>query len=799
MRIRPFTVRWLVALGVVGCVLLLGFASVSATSSAAAAGFGVERYSLSASEESGSEDVQAGSHPYELTADVAFSQSSSSIDDLDFELPPGVVLDGRAAPLCEVSEFYGADGCGEDTAVGVAMVGAEGQVYPAAVYNLAPAPGRLAQLGFVADGVPFLAGVTLRPGGGMTVGFDHIPEVVAIASIRLTLWGVPGDAGHDALRGLCATGAATNCSGGGAGSFVTLPTACGEALDTHATALADSWQDPGEWLSDAAAFPSMTACERLPFDPAIDVAPEVPLAGEPSAYEVDLTVPQSEGPHALATSELRDAQIALPAGTALSLAFLDGTEGCSEAQFALESGERPSCPNPSTLGRADIGTPLLASPLEGHVYLAAPYANPSHALVGLYLYAEDQAAGVTIKLAGQIVTNPDTGQATVVFNDLPQVPIGSIGLKLFGGARGVLDNPQVCGRATSTGWLSPWSGVAQAVVSSSFEVESDHPGEACPDPPPFDPVVSAAPAVDTAGYYASFALTVAREDQQDDEQDLAGFGLQLPAGIEWSFASVPPCGEPEAQEGACPQASQIGTTTVSAGVGPTPAWFTGAVYLTGGYEGAPYGLSIAIDVIAGPLDLGEAVIRAPIAIDPATGAVSVTSDPLPTLIEGIPLQLRTFAITIDRSEFLLNSIVCDPGQITTTVQGAQGASVQSSTPFTDTGCQNPPIPPAATQGGDQKPAAKRPAATTRPAISHLEEWVSGDRLLLGFTTSVKGSLTITGSGIHAYTKRKLRAGRHHIEIALNKRGVLDVHRHRRFKLRLRLETAAGVGGAKVAV
>ena len=229
---------------------------------------------------------------------------------------------------------------------------------------------------------------------------------------------------------------------------------------------------------------------------------------------------------------------------------------------------------------------------------------------------------------------------------------------------------------------------------------------------------------------------------------------------------------------------------------PPPHGSTGAVYLTTGYEGAPYGLSLAIDVLAGPLDFGEAVIRAPLAIDPATGAVSIASDPLPTLIDGIPLQLRTFAITIDRSEFLLNSIVCDPGQITTTVQGAQGASVQSSTPFADTGCENPPSPPAATPGGT---AAKLPTPATRPAISHLEERLSGDRLLLGFTTSVAGSLTIAGPGIHAYTKRELRAGTHHLEIALNRRGVLDVRHHRRFKLKLRLDAAGGVGGAKIAV
>jgi hypothetical protein len=781
---------------VVACALLLVCAAVSVTSSAAAAGFGIEHYSLAATEEDGSEDIQAGSHPYELTADVAFSQPSAEIDDLDFELSPGVVLDGRAILRCSASEFFGANDCSDGTAVGVAMVSAEGKVYPAAVYNLAPEPGKLAQLGFVVGSTHFVAAVALRPGDeGMTLSIDHILATAAIAGIKLTLWGVPGEAGHDALRGDCAIGAATDCPEGGSESFVTLPTACGAALDTHTTALVDTWQDPGEWLSDPAAFPPMTGCDRLSFDPTIGVTPEVSGAGESSAYDIDLGVPQSEEPRGLAVSELQDAQVTLPAGVSLSLAYIDGMESCSEAQIALDSSERASCPNASTLGRAEISTPLLSGPLVGRVYLAAQNANPSHALVGVYLDAEDPTAGMTVKLAGQIVPNPATGQTTIVFDNLPQVPISEIALKLYGGARGVLDNPQACGQATSTGRLSPWSGDAPAVVSSSFEVSWEHPGEACPSPLPFEPSVSAGPAVATAGYYAPFTLAVSGE--YDDEQDLSGFSLQLPAGLEWLFASVAPCGEPQAREGACPQASQIGTTTVSSGAGPAPpAWFTGAVYLTEGYKGAPYGLSITIDVLAGPLDLGEAVIRAPIDIDPMTGALSITSDPLPALIDGIPLQLRTFVMTIDRSEFLLNSIICEPGQITATVQGDQGSSVQSSTPFADPGCQNAP---ATTPGGSEATSAKRPKSTKQSAISHIKERLSGDRLLLRFSTSANGSLTITGPGIHEYIKRKLRAGVHNVKVALSRRGVLDVRRHRRFKLELTLKSISGVVGAKVTV
>lgn len=69
----------------------------------------------------------------------------------------------------------------------------------------------------------------------------------------------------------------------------------------------------------------------------------------------------------------------------------------------------------------------------------------------------------------------------------------------------------------------------------------------------------------------------------------------------------------------------------------------GKVYLTGPYKGAPFGLSIVVPVVAGPFDLGNVVVRVKIDINPYTAQVTVnttTSDPIPHIIDGIPLQIQ---------------------------------------------------------------------------------------------------------------------------------------------------------------
>ena len=48
--------------------------------------------------------------------------------------------------------------------------------------------------------------------------------------------------------------------------------------------------------------------------------------------------------------------------------------------------------------------------------------------------------------------------------------------------------------------------------------------------------------------------------------------------------------------------------------------------------------------VAGPFDLGTVVVRTALYVDPATAQGHAVSDPLPTILEGIPLDVRSIAI-----------------------------------------------------------------------------------------------------------------------------------------------------------
>ena len=302
------------------------------------------------------------------------------------------------------------------------------------------------------------------------------------------------------------------------------------------------------------------------------------------------------------------------------------------------------------------------------------------------IYLELSGAGVIVKQRGTIYANTTTGQLTTVFKEAPQLPVSDLQVHFKGGLRASLATPQQCGQFVTTTEITPWSSpiTPNATPSSAFDVSYDGNGAPCPATTPFAPSFSAGTSNANAGQYSPLTLTFSREDR---EQDLAGIQVKTPPGLLGTLSGVPLCGEPQADLGTCSEASRIGTMTVAAGPGGHPFYEKGSLYLTGPYEGAPFGLSIVVPTIAGPFNLGNVVVRAKIEVDPNTAALTVTSDPLPQIIDGIPLRLRTANVRVDRPGFIFNPTSCAQQHIEGTLSGAQGAVAHVSAPFAVSGCK----------------------------------------------------------------------------------------------------------------
>jgi hypothetical protein len=128
----------------------------------------------------------------------------------------------------------------------------------------------------------------------------------------------------------------------------------------------------------------------------------------------------------------------------------------------------------------------------------------------------------------------------------------------------------------------------------------------------------------------------------------------------------------------------------------------GTVYLTGPYNGAPFGLSVNTPAVAGPFNLGHVIANSTITIDPSNatatvttvetrlldpgGGTTVSGTPLPTIIKGVPAQLKAINVLVDRPNFEFNPTNCSPLAVEATLRGAGGASFPVSYPFKVTNC-----------------------------------------------------------------------------------------------------------------
>jgi hypothetical protein len=722
---------------------------------AAAPIFGVEGegYELTPEEEGGTVDARAGSHPFQLTATLVlnagaetgppeFREASEPAlpKDLQFHLPPGLVGNAQALPQCSIADFQRirpgglVDFCPADTAIGVASVTVDeannlGLVtLPVPLFNLTPAVGEPARFGFEPVKVPVTLDTSVRSGGdyGVTVSVRHISQLAVFLSSQVTFWGVPGDPRHDHSRGWGCLAGGSFIEGSGEtclllnqsrpAPFLTLPTSCAGPFETSVEG--DSWPTKADpvGISTSREYSlqdnlgrrlGLIGCNDLPFDPSIEVAPDVQSASTPTGLKVDVRVPQevSENPSGLSSSSVKNIAVTFPRGVAVNPAAADSLEACSESlvgftgfrEFEPESepGSKtalftptlasPFCPTASKIGTVRIKVPIIARPLEGALYLAAQDANPFQTLVAMYIVAEDKQSGVLVKLPGKVTLDEQTGQLTSTFENSPQAPLEDAEIHLFGGSRAPLSTPPRCGSYTTNASFTPWSGSASAASNSTFAITSGPAGGPCPTAAlPFTPTLTAGTTNINAGAFTPLTTTIGRED---GNQDVRAVQLHMPPGLSGILSGVQLCPEAQANAGTCGPESLIGHTIVSVGLGNEPFTVTGGeVFLTEKYEGAPFGLSIVNPAVAGPFNLGKVVVRAKIDVDPHSAELTVTTGAIPHILDGIPLQIKHVNVTITRPGFTFNPTNCNPMSISGQVNGAEGASAPMSVPFQVTNC-----------------------------------------------------------------------------------------------------------------
>jgi hypothetical protein len=681
--------------------LVVALAAALTLTTASAHAYGVVAFGGDYTDPSGAALLQAGAHA-DVTTDITTPYGVDSRGDafpdgnmkeITVDLPQGVAGNPTALPACSLAALR-ASMCPPETQAGTieltgTLFGSGNAPAPLGginpVYNIETPPGVPGRFGFNAFNVLTFIDARVRAGDvGVSADIHGISRSLPLTGTRLTLWGVPADPAHDVDRYDPTTAAYGIRSAAPRRPLMTNPTRCGTTPEVTKLTTT-SWQEPdrartASFYDDQNGQPIVfTGCAELPFAPSLAVTPTTTEAGAPTGLDVDLTVPQDQNPDGLATAQLRRAVVTLPAGMAISPSAADGLGACRPAQIALATAAAPACPDASKLGTVTIDTPLLAAPLEGSIYLAAQGDNPFGSLLALYLVA--QGDGVTVKIPGRIAPDPATGQLTATFDDAPQLPFSTLALHFDGGPRAVLSNAPGCGSQTTTATLLSWSG-QEVTSTSAFTLSRGAGGGACA-PLGFAPTFTAGTASNLAGGASPLLVRFARTDA---DQRLGTIAVDLPPGLLGRIAGVPLCGEAAAAAGSCDPASRVGTATTQAGPGAQPFALPGTVSLTGPYQGAPFGLSIAVPAVAGPLDLGTVVVRAAIFVDPHTTALRIVSDPLPTILQGIPLQLRSVAIAIDRPGFTFNPTSCAPAAIGATIGSTDGARATVASRFQAADC-----------------------------------------------------------------------------------------------------------------
>jgi hypothetical protein len=762
-----------------------------------------------------------GSHPYQLSLEIGLNKGGEFEDqpgavfpdgdlrDLRIELPAGLILNPAALTKCSLAQFRtpraspfeqsrSGESCPDRSQVGTVELQTSlggGQTRRFGLFNLEPAPGIPAQLGFSPFGSPVVLNENLRanPDGSYALALEatDVSQALDFHAISVDLWGTPWAASHNGERGNCLNETEPDfpwakCSVGEPSTnvplaYLTLPHKCSGPLSFAASA--ESWQQPARVNAAAVnrmnegtgAQVEMGPCVGFGFSPKPAGQLTDTKASSPSGYNFQLTVDNSNltNPAQRAPVPIKRATVALPAGVTINPSVGAGLSTCGPGQYAGETALSPhgaGCPNGSKLGDFTVRSSLFPDLLSGAIYLASPYDNPFGSLLSVYLVAKLPSRGVLVKIPGRIDPNPSNGNLVATFDGLPQLPYTELNLTFRTGQRAFLVTPPACGPATTTTDQLPWAGAGSVQATTATQISAGIGGGPCPAGPlPFSPDVIAGGVNSNVNSYTPYFVHISR---QDTEAEITSYSLVLPKGITGKLAGIPFCpdaaidaargrrGFAEAASPSCPVASEVGHTLSGYGVGSSLTYTGGRIYLAGPYHGAPLSLVTINPATVGPFDLGTIAVRSAFTVDPRTAQLRIdsrASDPIPHILGGIPLHLRDIRVYLDRPQFTHNPSSCAASELVSEVGGSGADFATTADDTISTSSRHFQLLNCLTLGFKPKLGVRLRGAPRRGAYPELRATFAargpGDSNLKQITVSLPRSLFLAQNHIRGICTR----------------------------------------------
>ncbi len=669
--------------------LLVGAASPGGA--AAEEVFAIQSFSTAVVTEDGSDEARAGAHPFGASADISFETYprpwSGDVNrrgpaeeprNVEMRLPAGFVGNPRAAGRCPLYEVktqpLGSDRspCPMTAAVGRMVI--DGNVsLSQPIFNVEPEPGYPAQFAFSHQSFTFVLYPELRSDGDYGINIASINSPVnLIRRIRAELcsWGVVETSPPGSTSPTYACRKRVDAPAD-ARPFLTMSSTECPAEAPVTTLRVNSWANPGRYIESQFASPPLTDCDTLTFEPTVDIGPTTTLPDAPSGLNVEMAFPQEDNEHGQAPPALKKAVVTMPEGMTISPSGAGGLAACADGELLLKSKDPMTCPDASKIGEVVATSPLLDEEIKGGVYIRSQNSSDpeSGEMFRLALVLQNKDRGIDVRLPGQVRINRATGRIETTFDNNPELPVESLKLNFKDGPRAPLATPTTCGPHTIDTVLTSW-GKQTKHLQSTFTVDC------LPGLGSFGPGFNAGTMNPVAGASSPFNLLMTRADGHDVINRLT---LKMPEGL---LANL------KGNVG-----TQIGTVTADAGPGSHPYRFPGRVYLEGPYGDAPFSLKVVIPAKAGPFDLGEVVVKQKIHVDPTTAAVTVVSDPIPTIVEGVPVRLRNMSVDVDKAGFMINPTSCAEKRIDATASSLHGQSANVASRFQVGECDKLPVRP----------------------------------------------------------------------------------------------------------